>query len=453
VGPVQHHHGLIRPGLAERVHQIRREHLRAAPLGGRYQMEHSHLPAVSSSMRFGPIARTEPLVCVAIVPTDMGASVHVLYLIDSLVPGGAERSLAALAWEYRQRGLRLSVAYLHGRPGLQTELLAAGSELFPLHASGFPGWIAEARSVARTLRPDLIHTTLFQADVVGRVAGLAARVPVVSSLVNPEYGREQLADRNLRAWKVRAVQAVDVVTARNVARFHSLSAYVADLMAPRLLVPRSRIDVVPRGRDPEHLGERTPERAAEARASVEIDGETPLVVAVARQEYQKGLDLLLSAMPHLLKEAPDTMLLVAGRPGRLTPVLHAQIAELGIADAVRFLGVRTDVSDLLCSADAFVCPSRWEGFGGALIEAMALRAPVIAFDIPAIREVLGDETHAEIVRPRSPEALAQGIASTLHDRGAARDRAERARLRFLDRFTVAAVADGMISFYERALSR
>jgi glycosyltransferase involved in cell wall biosynthesis len=327
---------------------------------------------------------------------------HVLYVIDSLVPGGAERSLAALAWEYRARGVRLSVAYLHGRPGLQSELVAAGSELFPLQASGFPGWIREARQVARGLRPDLLHTTLFEADLVGRVAGAAARVPVVSSLVNPEYGKEQLADRNLRAWKVRAAQAVDVVTARTVARFHSLSAYVADLMAPRLMVPRSRIDVVPRGRDPEHLGERTPQRTAAARETLEMDRDRPIVVAVARQEFQKGLDLLLRAMPHVLKEIPDLALMVAGRPGRLTPVLHAQIAELGITDAVRFLGVRTDVSDLLCAADAFVCPSRWEGFGGALIEAMALRAPVVAFDIPAIREVLGDETHATVVRPGSP---------------------------------------------------
>jgi glycosyltransferase involved in cell wall biosynthesis len=378
---------------------------------------------------------------------------HVLYVIDSLVPGGAERSLAALAWQYRARGVRLSVAYLHARPGLQAELVAAGSELFPLQASGFPGWIREARQVARDLRPDLLHTTLFEADLVGRIAGAAARVPVVSSLVNPEYGKEQLADRNLRAWKVRAAQAVDVVTARTVARFHSLSAYVGDLMAPRLLVPRSRIEVVPRGRDPEHLGERTPERTAAARATLEMDRDRPIVVAVARQEFQKGLDLLLSAMPHVLKEIPDLALMVAGRPGRLTPVLHAQIAELGITDAVRFLGVRTDVSDLLCAADAFVCPSRWEGFGGALIEAMALRAPVVAFDIPAIHEVLGDETHATIVRPGSPEALGSGIASTLLDRAAAGERVERARQRFLDRFTVSAVADGMISFYERALSR
>ena len=103
-----------------------------------------------------------------------------------------------------------------------------------------------------------------------------------------------------------------------------------------------------------------------------------------------------------MKEVPDVALMVAGRSGRLTLFLNAQIADLGITDAVRFLGVRTDVADLLCAADAFVCPSRWEGFGGALDEAMALRAPVVAFDIPAIREVLGDEMHAMIVRPGSP---------------------------------------------------
>jgi glycosyltransferase involved in cell wall biosynthesis len=57
---------------------------------------------------------------------------------------------------------------------------------------------------------------------------------------------------------------------------------------------------------------------------------------------------------------------------------------------VRFLGTRMDVPELLCAADAFVFPSRWEGMSGAVLEAMALEAPIIASDIPSVRETVAD---------------------------------------------------------------
>lgn len=377
---------------------------------------------------------------------------NVLYVIDSLAPGGAERSLAALAWEYPARGVHLDVAYFHEVPGLQEELRAAGAQLFPLRVSGVPARIADARRTILERKPDLIHTTLFESDVVGRIAGRAAGVPVVGSLVNPEYGQLQLTDRNLKPWKVRLVQAVDIVTSRLVTRFHAPSAYVADVMARALAIRRSRIDVVPRGRGPRRLGERTPERRVAARAALELEPDRPLVLAAARQEYQKGLDLLLRAVPLLLRTTPDAVVVIAGRPGRQSSLLRSMIDEMQLSDAVRLLGARDDVPDLLCAADAFVCPSRWEGFGGAVIEAMALGAPVVSFDIPAVREVLGDERQGLIVTPGSPDALAEAISFTLGERHATAERVARARQRFLDRFTVSAVADGMISFYQRALS-
>ena len=108
-------------------------------------------------------------------------------------PGrGWGRAVAGrLAPAYRERDLRLTVGYLHERPGVRAELEAAGAAVLSLDG---PGGHGRGRPPARRLlaatRPDLVHTTtLFEADLVGRVA--AGRVPVVSSLVNDAYGATQ----------------------------------------------------------------------------------------------------------------------------------------------------------------------------------------------------------------------------------------------------------------------
>jgi glycosyltransferase involved in cell wall biosynthesis len=377
---------------------------------------------------------------------------HVLYVIDSLVPGGAERSLVDLAPGLVRAGVRLEVAYLHDRPGLQDRLAAAGAELACLDGPGGRiGWIRRTRRLVAERRPDLIHTTLFEADVAGRTASILTRVPVVSSLVNPEYGPEQFADPRLSSWKLRAAQAVDVATARRVRRFHAVSEEVARVMATRLFVPRPRIDVVPRGRDPVLLGERGPERRQRVRAALGIDPGTSMVLAVARHEHQKGLDVLLDSLPAIVATGRPIHLLVAGREGDLTPRLRELTERHALKDVVTLLGTRSDVPDLLCAADVFAFPTRWEGLPGTVLEAMALEAPIVATDIPPVREAVG-EGCALLVPVESPRAFADAVIALLESPDAATERARRARARFLERFTIDRSVAGMLAFYERAIT-
>lgn len=382
-----------------------------------------------------------------------GAAVHVLYFIDSLVPAGAERSLAALAPRYAARGVDLHVVYLHDRPGLHADLEAAGAHLRSIAGDGGRiGWLRRGTQAVRRERPDLVHTTLAEADLVGRVAGALTRTPVVSSLVNIAYGPEQLDDPKLRPWKVRAAQLADATTARLVTRFHANSANVATVMGRRLRIPADRIDVVPRGRDPQELGTKTATRRTRTREALEINGGDPLIVAAARQEFQKGLDVLLDALPAVVRDVPRTRLVVAGRDGNQSTLLRDQIERLGLTRSVSLLGPRTDVPDLLCAADAFVAPSRWEGFPGAVLEATALEAPIVASDLPGVREVVGDATAAWLVPSEQPEALARALTEALGDPLEARRRTDTARRRFLEHFTIDSVADRMVALYQRSLA-
>ncbi len=391
--------------------------------------------------------------CFAASSTDQRA-VKVLYLITVLAPAGAEQSLVAMAPYLAQRGVRLQVAYLRDRPGTVLPFLLeeAGVEVTSL--VGIRGAHRRFQRLVRLIRaerPDLIHTTLTEANLLGRLAGALTRTPVVSSLVNVSYGPEQQADPEASRWGLRLRHALDVITAREVVRFHAVTQLVADVMAPRLRVAPTLVEVVPRGRDPESLGRRSPERRARARRDLGVDDETALVLAVAHQDYQKGLDVLLEAMAEVVRRRPDARLVVAGRPGNQSAVLKARMAELGLTPTVRLLGLRHDVPDLLCAADVFVLASRWEGMGGVLLEAMALEAPIVTSDLPTLRESIPDEDYAMLVQPERPEALAAAILATLTDSEGAKERTDRARQRFVEHFTIDGVAERMVDLYVRAL--
>jgi glycosyltransferase involved in cell wall biosynthesis len=377
--------------------------------------------------------------------------VRVLYVIDSLIPGGAERSLVALAPHLLSRGVTLDVAYLHRRPGLQDELRAAGAELYCLAGpAGRAGWFWRVHQLAGMRRPDLLHTTLFEADVAGRMAGRSRRLPVVSSLVNVAYGVEQQG-QGVASWKLRGAQLVDSLTARSVSRFHAVSGHVAEQMGRRLRIPSNRIEVVHRGRDARLLGRRTAERRRAARAALGLDQDTPLLLAAARHEAQKGLDTLIEAFAGVLHEEPRARLALAGRDGAQSVRLRAQAERLELGRSVRFLGTRDDVPELLCAADVFVLPSRWEGLPGAVLEAMALETPVVASDLPMVREVVNDET-ARLVPVDQPAALTAAVVDVLRDRTHAMERAAQARLDFAERFTIERSADRMVALYHRAMS-
>jgi glycosyltransferase involved in cell wall biosynthesis len=375
---------------------------------------------------------------------------QVLYLIDSLFPGGACRSLAAVTPYLIAEGVRLDVAYLFERPGLHAEFEAAGARVFPLTGASRIGRWARAARLVRRRRPDLIHTTLFEADIAGRVAGLFGQVPIVCSLVGLPYGPEQLRDPTLVGWKVRAAGAIDATTAQVVRRFHALSTHVADVMASRLRVPRGRIDVVARGRDPSRLGLRTDRRREWARRILGVRPEEVVILAAARQEFQKGLDILMDAFPAVSEQVPQARLFLCGRDGAATPTLKEKASRLG--RGVTMLGVRNDVFELMCAADCLAVPSRWEPLGGVLVEALALETPIVASDQPAIRELLDQGRCGRLVTPDRPEALAEGIVAAVNDSEGSSRMARFGRTRFLEAYSVDHVGQQMLGFYRRALT-
>ena len=121
--------------------------------------------------------------------------------------GGAEQAVAALAEPYRRRGVQLEVVTFTGRDGLAAEVEAGrcdGAAAAAGRSCRRCRWRCAA--LVRSRRPDLVHTTLFDADLVGRIGGRLGGAPVVSSLVNVAYGPEQRANPALVAWKLEVAR-------------------------------------------------------------------------------------------------------------------------------------------------------------------------------------------------------------------------------------------------------
>lgn len=136
---------------------------------------------------------------------------------------------------------------------------------------------------------------------------------------------------------------------------------------------------------------------------------TPTIVAVGRLSREKGVDVLIDAMPGVLRRFPDAQLTILGE-GPLEAELKAQAQTLGVQKNVVFLGFQANPWLYLKHANVFVLPSRYEGLPNVLLEALALGTPVVVSDCPGgIREIRDSVGNMAVVPPENPGALAEAI--------------------------------------------
>ncbi|MEO1436723.1 MAG: glycosyltransferase family 4 protein [Bacteroidota bacterium] len=155
--------------------------------------------------------------------------------------------------------------------------------------------------------------------------------------------------------------------------------------------------------------------------------------AAGRLVEQKGFELLLGAMVQIEKQYPDVELHIAGT-GPIEQDLQRQVVALGL-QSVKFLGFVSDMPSFFQKLDVFVFPSRFEGFGFALAEAMATGVPVVSFNVSSNPELIDDQQTGFLVQAYDIEQFARRVIDLLSDADRRKQMGQFARQVVVDRFS------------------
>jgi glycosyltransferase involved in cell wall biosynthesis len=194
-----------------------------------------------------------------------------------------------------------------------------------------------------------------------------------------------------------------------------------------------------------------PEEVEQLRSELGL-ADCPVIAVVARLHPEKGHTHLFRAMPALLAGTDGRLRLLVAGEGSFRAEYEREIEALGVGHAVRFLGFRRDVVRLFCLADVVVLPSVAEAFGLVLVEAMALRRPIVATNTGGIPELIQHGESGWLVEPGSAPALAEGILKLLSDHTLSQRLGECGRTRALERFRFESTMRGYEEYYRQLVA-
>jgi glycosyltransferase involved in cell wall biosynthesis len=325
-------------------------------------------------------------------------AMRVMFLSTSMGMGGADKQLLSAAQLMHAQGHDVCIVSLTelGPMGLEARSQGIRTESLDMRR-GVPdprGLIRLIRLV-RTWKPDVLHSHMVHANLMARAVRLFARVPVMVSTIHNIYEGGPLW---MAAYRI-SNGLVDHMTI--------ISEAAADRFVNERIVPRELLTCVPNGVDTERFRQVAPETREALRASIGVNDRF-VWLAVGRFEVAKDYPNMLHAFAQVSQRDSNAVLLLVGH-GSLQQETESLAQSLGLGDRIRFLGVRSDVPEVMAAADGYVMSSAWEGMPIALLEAAAAGLPIVATRVGGNHEVVRDGESGFLVPPRDSEALGQAM--------------------------------------------
>ena len=328
----------------------------------------------------------------------------VLFLIPSLTGGGAERVFSVLLTRLDRSRFDLHLAVLEAKGEYMSDV-PTDVVTHDLKTPRVRYSIMRIVRLVWRLRPQTVLSTLGHMNLALLLCRpllprgtriLVREAAVASAALEGETGHPTLYKWLYRRFYRRADAVI------------CLTDSMVDDLAQNFDVPRDKLIRIYNPIDAERV------RGLGAISKNPYAGDGPHLVAVGRLTRQKGFDVLLRAMPAVLRQFPSARLTVLGQ-GPLREELAKQTEQLGLTEVVEFLGFQKRPWPFLRHADLFVLPSRYEGTPNVLLEALALGRPIVACDCPgALQEIQALGGELVLVPQENAEALAQAIVSVFH---------------------------------------
>lgn len=354
----------------------------------------------------------------------------VFFLIDTLTNAGTENSVLQLV-----QGLSIKiepiVIYFYPKHDLLKQFENAGVKVIFLDLKGkydFLNGIKKLRCIVKLEKPALMVSSLFRANIISRLVSLIEGIPHVGTLVSDSYSKEaRIIKSPLVRTKFNFFWSLDRITASIPKHYISNSKYLVISHSGTLGIRPTKVNVIYRGRK---ITDNHWKR---------VESNNFHFFAIGRLIPLKGYLELILAFQKVKKKYPCIDLTIYGE-GIYRTELENLISVLNLKDCIYLQGSVPDVSDKISDFDCFVFTSWYEGFSGALVEAMMAGIPIIASDIPMNLEAVQDKETALVFPVRNVDALADKMIYAIEHPEEMAEMGRRAREVAIERFDIEKIA-------------
>jgi glycosyltransferase involved in cell wall biosynthesis len=365
----------------------------------------------------------------------------VIFIIDSLQQGGAEQSLVHTIRHFPEE-VDVTVVYLYPKENLLQQLEETGCSIIGLNIKGSWKWlqgVKKLKQIIKNYKPDLLVSCLYDSNIISRIVSKQTGVPIVGTLVSDSYGAVRISSFGLkRKVGFYFYYLIDRFTSFIPVAWIANSKSIKETNAKKLSIPLHKIEVIYRGRDSEKIPEwQSPENSHTFRYAF-----------VGRLLETKGLGELIDAFKAVETQFPQSSLDIYG-DGPYREKLQTLIQKKDLMGKVILHGNVNEAWRQLYHANTFVFPSWYEGFSGALVEAMMVGLPIIASDIPMNLEAVEHGVSACVYKVKNVSELTERMKQVQQDYHGSMMFGKNARRIALERFEIKQVSKQ----YTKALSR
>ncbi|MEG6512828.1 glycosyltransferase family 4 protein [Desulforamulus ruminis] len=372
--------------------------------------------------------------------------------------GGLAQHVYDLTAAMAKQGDELHVI-TRGNPDLPEYEKVQGVHIHRVHpfrvsSTDFVTWVMQlnmamierAITVIEKMTPvDVVHAHDWLATYAAKVCKHAYQLPLISTIHATEWGRHNGLHNDVQ----RHISDIEWWLTYESWRVICCSNYMYGELRHVFQLPEDKIRIIPNGVDPENFKPKGTKNIR--RENYAAPGEK-IVYYVGRLVSEKGVQVLLEAVPKILRYHPNTKLVVAGK-GPFEGELRQQAGRLGISNNVYFTGYVNDTArnDLYRYADVAVFPSLYEPFGIVALEAMAAGTPVVVSDNGGLGEIVHHGVNGMKAYTGNPNSLADCILHCLMDPAAARAMKERASEEVVTRYNWSRIADETRKVYREVI--
>jgi len=320
----------------------------------------------------------------------MNKKIKILYLITGLNTGGAEVVVRNLSENLNKDYFNIIVISIIPLGEIGKKVRENGIKVLSLNIKCkynlFILW--KLFKLIKKEAPDILHTHLFHADILGRIVGRLAGVPkIITTIHNINIGS------NIREFLMRMT--------KNFSDYNvAVAKIVAQNAIDKKMAEKNKLTVIYNGVKVSNLQPTT------------YNLKPIKIVSVGSLTEQKGYKFLIEAAPLVISCLSSVKFIILGE-GSERMSLEKQIKENNLEDKVVLKGNVCNVPDYLAEANIFVMPSLWEGFSVALLEAAAASKVIIATDVGGNAEIIKNETNGFLIKPGNADALAEKIKYVL----------------------------------------